>query len=59
MEVKQEITKIVDNLPDEVLDDLLYYLQKVQKETTKKMRLSIHLNTILTEDKEVLEKLAK
>ena len=59
MEIKQEITNIVDTLPNEVLDDLLIYLKKVQKASEKKITLSLNLNTILIEDKEVLEKLAK
>lgn len=59
MEVKQEITEIVNNLPDEVLEELLQYLRQVEKTTAEKMRLSLNLNTILAEDQELLEKLAK
>ena len=59
MEVKQEIVQIVDKLPTEVLGELLQYLRQVEKSSTEKMRLSINLNTILTEDRELLEKLAK
>jgi len=59
MEIKQEIVQIVNNLPNEVLGELLQYLRQVQKTTTEKMRLSFNLNTILTEDRELLEKLAK
>ncbi len=59
MELKQEIVKIVDKLPNEVLDELLQYLRQVEKTTVEKMRLSLNLNTILTEDRELLEKLAK
>lgn len=59
METKQEIVDIVNTLPDEVLNDLLVYLRQVEKSTSQKMRLSLNLQTILSEDKEVLEKLAK
>jgi hypothetical protein len=59
METKQEIVQIVDKLPDEVLGELLKYLRQVEKTTAEKMRLSLNLNTILTEDRELLEKLAK
>jgi hypothetical protein len=59
METKQEIVQIVDKLPDEVLGELLKYLRQVEKSTAEKMRLSLNLNTILTEDRELLEKLAK
>jgi hypothetical protein len=59
MELKQEIVQIVNKLPNEVLGELLQYLRQVEKTTTEKMRLSLNLNTILTEDRELLEKLAK
>lgn len=59
MEVKQEINQIIDNLPSEVLTDLLQYLQQLEKVSSRKMRLSIHLQTILEEDEEVLTKLAQ
>nr|MBI1229203.1 hypothetical protein [Cytophagales bacterium] len=59
MELKQEIAQIVDKLPNEVLGELLQYLRQVEKTTIEKMRLSLNLNTILTEDRDLLEKLAK
>ena len=59
MEPKQEIVQIVNSLPDEVLGDLLQYLRQVEKATQEKMRLSLNLKTILTEDRELLERLAK
>lgn len=59
MEVKNEIVEIVNKLPNEVLSELLQYLRQVEKTTAEKIRLSLNLNTILTEDRELLEKLAK
>lgn len=59
METKQEIVQIVNKLPNEILEEVLLYLRQVEKTTTEKMRLSLNLNTILTEDRELLEKLAK
>ena len=59
MELKQEINQIVNVLPNEVLGELLSYLRQVEKVSQEKMRLSLNLKTILTEDREVLEKLAK
>lgn len=59
MELKQEIVQIVNKLPNEVLGELLQYLRQVEKTTKEKMRLSLNLNTILAEDRELLEKLAK
>jgi predicted RNA-binding protein with EMAP domain len=59
MEVKQEINQIVDALPKEVLDELLQYLRQVEKASQEKIRLSLNLKTILTQDKDLLERLAK
>ena len=59
MEPKQEIAQIIDTLPQEVLGELVHYLRQVEKASQEKARLSLHLKTILLEDKEVLERLAK
>ncbi|WP_448518433.1 hypothetical protein [Rhodoflexus sp.] len=59
MEIKQEIVEIVNKLPDEVLGEILQYLRQVEKTTTEKIQLSLNLRTILTEDRELLKKLAK
>jgi hypothetical protein len=59
MGVKQEITEIVNTLPNEVLGELLHYLREVEKVSQEKMRLSLNLKTILTEDRELLERLAQ
>ncbi len=36
-EIKEEINKIIDKLPDEILGDLLEYLQQVEKNTTREI----------------------
>jgi hypothetical protein len=59
MKIKQEIVQIVNKLPDEVLEELLQQLRQLEKNTSEKMRLSLNLKKILTEDRELLEKLAK
>ncbi len=59
MKPKQEITQIIDTLPDEILGELVQYLRQVEKASHEKARLSLHLKTILLEDKELLERLAK
>jgi hypothetical protein len=59
MELTQEITQIVNTLPKDVLGEVLRYLRQVEKVSQEKMRLSLNLQTILIEDKELLEKLAK
>jgi flagellar motor switch protein FliG len=59
METKQEIVEIVNKLPNEVLSEVLQYLRQFEKTSQTKIRLSSNLNTILTEDRDLLEKLAK
>jgi hypothetical protein len=59
MEPIQEITQIVNALPKDVLGEVLQYLRQVEKVSQEKMRLSLNLKTILIEDRELLEKLAK
>jgi hypothetical protein len=59
MQVKEEINHIVDTLPEDFLVELLRYLKKLEKVSKEKVKLSLHLNTVLVEDKELLEKLAK
>lgn len=59
MEIKEEINQIVETLPEDVLSDLLQYLRQIEKESADKIRLSLNLNTILTEDDDLLERLAQ
>jgi hypothetical protein len=59
MHVKEEISLIVDTLPEDFLNELLQYLKQIEKGSKEKSKLSLHLNTILLEDAEVLLKLAK
>lgn len=59
IEIKEKINKIIGNLPEKVLGDLLAYLQQVEKNTSGKFQLTKNLRNIPLEDKELLEKLAK
>ena len=59
MQVKEEISHIVDTLPEDFLNELLQYLKKLEKASKDKATLSLHLNTILIEDNDVLAKLAQ
>lgn len=59
MELTEEITEIVNTLPKDVLGDVLNYLRQLEKVSQEKQSLSLNLKTILIEDRELLEKLAK
>ncbi len=58
-EIKSEIQKTLDNIPETVLQDILDYLKLIQGKSVDKIKLSKNLRDILTEDKELLERLAK
>ncbi len=58
-EIRSEIQKTLDNIPESVLQDILDYLKLIQGKSIDKIKLSKNLRDILTEDKELLERLAK
>ena len=58
-EIKSEIQRTLDNIPATVLQDILDYLKLIQGKSADKVKLSKNLRDILTEDKELLERLAK
>lgn len=57
-DLKFEINKAIDNVPDSVLLDILDYLKQIQVTPADKIDLSRHLGLILREDKELLQRLA-
>ena len=59
MQIKEEISHIVDTLPEDFLNELLQYLKNLEKVSKAKAKMSLHLNSILIEDKEVLTKLSQ
>jgi len=58
-EIKSEIQKSLDNVPESVLQDILHFLKKAEKQPAETLNLMKDLRDILTEDKELLERLAK
>jgi len=58
-QIKSEIQKLLDTVPDDILQDLFDYLKEVQKQTKSQAELTSHLRKIIHEDRELLEKLAK
>jgi hypothetical protein len=58
-EVKDQINKVLDNVSDEALESILNYLKELISKSETDLILSNNLNKILSEDKEVLERLAK
>ena len=58
-EVKTAINGLLDNTPEQVLQEVFDYLKSVQGKSNESVSLSQNLRTILTEDKELLERLAQ
>ncbi len=57
-ELKSEIQKSLDNVPESVLTDILALLKQVEGQPDK-VKLTRNLRDILAEDKNLLERLAK
>ena len=49
-EIKLEIHKVVDNVPEEILESVLAYLKELSKTNNNKIALSLNLKQILIED---------
>lgn len=58
-EIKERINKVLANIPDEVLEDVLDYLKSLMNKSRDKVLLSSNLRKILKEDKNLLERLAQ
>lgn len=59
LEIKNEIKKTIDDLPETILYDVLEYLNELKNTSKEKIRLSKNLSSILREDKGLLQRLAK
>ena len=58
-DIKSEIQKSLDKVPESVLQDILDFLRQAENQPTDRLNLTRNLRDIITEDKELLEKLAK
>jgi mRNA-degrading endonuclease RelE of RelBE toxin-antitoxin system len=58
-DIKAEIQKSLDRVPESVLQDILDFLKQVENQPIEKVNLTRNLRDILSEDKELLERLAK
>ncbi len=58
-EVKTAINELLDNTPENVMEEVLEYLKSFEGKSSNAISLSKNLKTILSEDKELLERLAK
>jgi hypothetical protein len=58
-ELKDKINKVIDNMPDDILEDVFNYLKAMTSKSRSNIMLSQNLGKIIEEDKNLLEKLAK
>ena len=58
-ELKFEIHRTLENVPEDVLPDILDYLRELEKHTNNDISFKKNLRKILSEDKALLERLAK
>ena len=54
-----EIQKVIDSVPETVLQDVLDFLKELQDLPVDKVKLTNNLRQILSEDKKLLERLAQ
>lgn len=58
IEIKTEIQKVLDQVPESVLQEVLDFLKGLQNKSVDQIKLADNLRKILSEDRELLEKLA-
>ncbi|MBL0183925.1 MAG: hypothetical protein IPP96_17210 [Chitinophagaceae bacterium] len=58
-EIKYEISKVLDHFSDKALAELLAFLRELDTRKESQTSTNSSLNKILTEDKELLAKLAQ
>lgn len=58
-EIKDEINKVLNHLPDKTLQDILSLLKNIESKQTLSLVDHTVLEKIIAEDKYLLEKLAK
>jgi Mg2+ and Co2+ transporter CorA len=58
-DIKAEIHKVIGKVPENLLEDILLYLEEIQEKNKSQVDNSQHLKKILTEDRELLRRLAQ
>jgi phosphatidylinositol kinase/protein kinase (PI-3 family) len=59
IQVKSEIKKVIDQVPENLLPEIFDYLKQVQHQTPDQLKFNNNLNKIFSEDKELLQRLAE
>ena len=59
VQLKSEIHKAIDNVPENVLPEILNYINSVQHRSTDKKDLDKFIDKVFKEDDELLRRLAE
>lgn len=59
IQLKTEIQKALNNIPENVLPGILDYIKQIQHQSLDEIKLNNSLKKILSEDKELFERLAQ
>ena len=59
IEIKKEIGKVLDRVPEKLLADILDLLKEVQSDKSSNATLTSNFKKILSEDSDLLHKLAQ
>ena len=59
IEIKKEISKVLDQVPEKLLADILDLLKEVQSDNSSSATLTSNFKKILSEDSDLLHKLAQ
>lgn len=59
IEIKKEINKALDQVPEKLLVDILDLIKEVQSDKSSNSTLTSNLKKILSEDSDLLHKLAQ
>ena len=57
--LKPALKKLIDDLPEKKVEELIQYLQNEVKSNPRAIQLSNYLDGIIEEDRELLKRLAK
>jgi len=58
-DLRKEINRVIQKVPDDFLTEILSYLKEVENKSMNDFESFRHLKQIFKEDQELLEKLAK
>ena len=59
IQIKAEIDKLLNQIPDDALQSVLELLTEIKAQPANQTRLAANIKKIITEDKELLKRLAQ